>query len=159
VIEGGGKSRDVGAEKTIAAFRQLVIELLRSLARGGDDEGRVTTGIMDLVEIAATSQRPVVNLVRDAVADLRGEILESAPNDERAAGIQEIVTSALLLAAESMTDDEAASGRRAQRLHDLERAMERFVLVAETRSRLHGGSYLQDLTKRLPTSSTPPRKR
>jgi hypothetical protein len=60
-----------------------------------------------------------------------------------------IVLAALLVAAESIAADEYAKARRFQRLGELRAVIEQHIISTETRSREHGWSYLEHLTKEL----------
>lgn len=157
---GEGAPRDWEAQCAQQTLSMLIIELLRALGRGDDHTRRVTTALIDFTEHASKAEMPLGDMVHAAIAKLHGVALANgADGDDFEAGTRDIVVHALRVAAESMADDNAARGRRSKRFHALNSAIEREVQQREERSRKHGWSYVENLTKHLDKAPPPARTR
>jgi hypothetical protein len=149
VIEGGGG----GGKDTYAAhrarvfFQDLVIELLRDLAREAPESWRVSKLIFEFWKAAAESQVPVFELIEPVLRDSRDELFQADYSSPKQQEREEIIRHAFRVAAESLASDGAARGRASQRESRLRTAIEDFITSHETRAREHGWSYLDHLTR------------
>jgi hypothetical protein len=155
LIEGGGKGggpTDPGGQTTRHVLRQLVIEILRAVARGNDSEGRIATPLRRLIEVAPTAKTPLASIVDDVLQDFAKRI-----TPDRAEDFGPIVIQSLRVAAETCCDDSAAQGRMSRREDDLRHAIESYVRTQERRARENGWSYVSQLTEHLRPPTKPRR--
>lgn len=158
---GDGVPHDWEAHYAQQALCTLIVELLRALGRGDDHAGRVTTALIDFTQHASKTEVTLGDMVHVAIARLHGVALANdGDRDDFEAGTRAILVHALRVAAESMADDNAARGRRSKRFDALNSAIEHEVQQREERSRKHGWSYVENLTKHLEKAPPPsPRTR
>jgi hypothetical protein len=159
VIDGGGKGPpDQGGPNDADAryhLRRLAVELLRALARGDDHGGRLWGEIIAFINHAVELKRPPLGtLMAEVFQELAQEI---SPEGKKRyeADLDLIVLSALRVAAETWTDDGFTRARKSDRLRDLDRQIEDYVVEQERRSRKNGTSYLS----RLLSDHFPPERR
>lgn len=168
VIEGGGKGQpnrlDAEAEWAEDRFADLIVELIRAVARGDDRENRVLRALNAFIQHASNTSRPAAELVQGAIewSHERGFGSKDDPPDYEAE-LRELVRTTLPLLAETLAEDDAAKGRKSRRHTTLTAALEAVVIGMELRSRSHGWSYTQHLVARLgpfkqPTKPGPSRK-
>jgi hypothetical protein len=147
---GDGVPPDWEAQYAQQALSTLIIELLRALARGDDDTRRVTGALIDFTQRASKAGTPLGEMVHATIARLHSVALANERDrDDFEAATRDILVHALRVAAESMADDNAARGRRSKRFYALNSAIEHEVRQREERSRKHGWSYVENLTKHL----------
>lgn len=156
VIEGGGEPRDWKREIAQQHFEGFVVVLLRSLA-SGDGSYQVTQQFFRFLEHAQQSQVPIGPVLDGALKELHQRAFDTEGLDDYDVEQKDITQAALRVIAESMATDNAARARRSKRELSLTRAIEEKILSSETRSREHGWSYVENLTKRL--GKWPPRKK
>lgn len=130
---GGGGRRDEHARLARHHLRELIIEILRGVARAGDHKRRIASELSQLIEHAGAMETPISSIVDDVLARAHDRLnpAATAQNFERWA----IVTHSLRVAAEGMATDNAARGRMAMRKGDLRDAIDRHVRDREVRRR------------------------
>lgn len=148
VIEGGSDRGDWDRQIAQQHFEAFAVALLRSLA-GGDQSYQTTQQFFRFLEHAQQSHVPISPVIDGAIDALHRRAFDT----ERAADYElerkDITRAALRVIVESMASDNAAGARRSKREDSLKRAIEEKVLGSETRSRQHGWSYVENLTKHL----------
>lgn len=131
VIEGGGRGPpDRHAAMARHHLQMLIIETLRSLARGDDPQDRVAGQLEQLFEHLTGTEVPLRSIVRDVVTDLNKKLDHGAERDIFEDKIEPIVLAALQVAAEALADDPAAKGRLSGRQQRL-----RAVIESQVRER------------------------
>jgi hypothetical protein len=149
VIDGGGKGQppdDYARRLATDALRTLMIEILRSIARGEDRQGRVLKSLANFYDrIGETSDHFAI--INDVVREMRANIAPEETELRYRLGVPEILVAALQLTAEKSSDDEFAKSRASKREETLRHAIEGFICGLEDQSRKHGGSYLKDFIK------------
>jgi hypothetical protein len=145
VIEGGGPP-DHEAERARSALRMVIVEALRALARGDDRDRRIVKYLADFMEHAPAMMASASSIVDDVISEMSKSIA-SDDGDDVHAEIDDIVTSALFVAAEVCCDDGLAKARASKRMRDLRQDIETHIVGRETRSRASGWSFLQSLIK------------
>ncbi|MGA0595189.1 hypothetical protein [Enterovirga sp. CN4-39] len=155
VIEGGGGEPggpgDREAARARYALKVLLMECLRAVARGDDHGVRVTRALLDLYERLSAVNAPIYKVVQPVVEEAYKAAVEVPwDTDERYLDYRRpIIEASLRVAAEAIADDPAARGRKSQRETSLDRAIEEKIRDSEERSREHGWSYTQHLTRHL----------
>jgi hypothetical protein len=152
VIQGGGGRRtppSPDAEWATQQLHRIIAEIFRAIARGDDYGDRVSREFSALFDHIAKTKLQVQPVIHQAVANANSDLTEAGERSDHADEMAEIILAAILVAAESFDKDEYAKGRRFQRLGELRSAIERHIVSTETRSRQHGWSYLEHLTKEL----------
>jgi hypothetical protein len=149
VIDGGGKGRppdDYTRRLAADALRTLLIEILRSIARGDDPERRVIKSLATFFDrIAEASDHPAI--IDDVLREMHSNLAISETEFKYRRGVPEIVVAALQLAAEKSSIDEFAKSRANKRRETLRHAIESYICGIEDESRERGGSYLKDFLK------------
>lgn len=161
IIQGGGNRRpplDPDARPAADHLHQLMVELVRAIVRGDDFGDRVSREFTALFDLVSKSKQPIRPIVQQVVADANRSLTFGPERSENATEMAEIVFAAMRVAAESLDRDEYAKGRRAQRMGELRALIERHIVATEARSREHGWSYLDQLTKDLGPKSPQRRK-
>jgi hypothetical protein len=147
VIEGGGGGGgrdDFHDSNARYHLRRLVIEIVRSLARGHDDRQRIKTELATFLDHANASATPIQHTIERVLADMHKDL--ATDHRQRAeGGTEEIVLASLRLAAETCAHDDAAKGRASSRRSHLDADIDRYVIGREKTSREWGGSYLANL--------------
>lgn len=123
-------------------FERLVSALLRALAFGSDPEHLVTVQIREFAQCAVRMRVPMFQMVEESLQALHQTM---NPGANRRDDILDVVLAGLLVAAESVADDLGAPARASKRESDLIRAIERYVVQRERRSREGGWSHLNKL--------------
>jgi hypothetical protein len=144
VIEGGGRGPDDPLDIDARHhLRRLVIEILRSLARGNDPEARIARELVEFSKTASRMSTPLHQIVDQLLAELSAE-LEPEGRDH-IIELSYIVSSALGLAAETFCEDGFAKARRSDRTAGLRAMIDEHIVGRERRSREGGWSYLGKL--------------
>jgi hypothetical protein len=156
VIEGSGPP-DRQTEYARQAFRKLVVEILRALARGEDGELRVIEALNDFVTNASQASTSAGVIVDDELVVLFDRALRQDLNGGFRDDGKAILTEGLRVIAESLADDPAAPGRASKRQSAFRQAIENCVLLSEERARANGWSYTQKITASLARWSPPPK--
>ena len=145
VIDGGGPPYDYEAEMAQNAFRTLVMEILRAVARGDDDGDRVRNALVRFSKYANEAKIPLREIIDSVLPALHREAFSDDPIEGK---YSRIVRSSLRLAAESMAGDGFAAGRRSSRYTELSNMIEDCLIGEEKLSRTNGNwSYLGELLK------------
>jgi len=148
-VNDGEMTPEERTELAREALDRLLIEMLRSLARGGDPDRNVLAAMNDFIEHATDAAPPVAAIINGQMGVMYDRALrqrhDGSFDDERKA----ILEASLRVVAESLASDKAARGRRSTREKALTYAIEELVLSREERSRANGWSYLQRLTETL----------
>jgi len=149
VIEGGGRPVDEKTSLTRQAFDDLLMEVLRALGRGDDHEFRILRAMERFINNGAEASIPAGEIIRDRLTEIHETLLRQGPDNSSTEDSKAIIEAGLQVLAESIADDRASRGRKSQRANALREAIESYVIARERRSRTHGWSYLQSLSKRM----------
>lgn len=133
IIDGGGEKRDWDAVMAQQHFRSLVVELLRSVARGDDPTFRIVGHLNNFIEAARKAQRSAGPIINDAIGDVYRELNDGDASYEEER--RRIVIASLRVAAETAAQDGFAKGRLSSRETDLQRSIEHHMRGSEERSR------------------------
>jgi hypothetical protein len=137
VISGGGKGpprRDTGRARY--HFQQMIIEILRALARGHDAQHRIAMHLDEFLHILSdTNVRPEL-VVEESIVELNKELDHRNGQDFYEQEREVIVLRALQVAAEALASDDAAKGRLGRRQSALRSAIEHQFLRREMRREL-----------------------
>jgi hypothetical protein len=158
VIDGGGDRGINGfaGQHAVQSFEDLVIEVLRKLARDPHSVGRITQLMFAFTNAAGEFEGPLFEIIAAALGSLNARTFGSAQT-ELDQETQDILRYALRVVAESMATDAAARGRLSQRRNDMRTAIESWVHGREERSRANGWSYLEEMSRKLGKWTSPPR--
>lgn len=163
VVEGGGNGsrpdlRDKYRANARRAFRRLVVEMLRALARGSDSEDRVMSAMKEFITNASDGELQTSTIVEEAIGMLSTAAFEADEDDDPSKERKAILETGLRVIVESLAEDPAAAGREQKRIRDFRRAVDEYVVAREARTRANGWSYTQKLTTdHLGRWSPPPR--
>jgi hypothetical protein len=157
VIDGGGDRGINGfaGQHAVQSFEDLVIEVLRKLARDPHSVGRITQLMFAFTNAAGEFEGPLFEIIAAALGSLNARTFGSAQT-ELDQETQDILRYALRVVAESMATDGAASARLSRRKTEMRAAIEGWMQGRETRSRENGWSYLGEMSRKL-GKWTPPR--
>ncbi len=163
VIPGGGREREPpGVLQARRHFRQLIVELLRAIARGDDYESRVARELLEFTDHAVASKAPLRTIIDPVLADLQKRI---APEQKDITShymrqISDIVFASLQVAAEVGCTDGFAKARLSGRTSALEADIKEYIVEHERRSRENKWSFLSNLLqKHFPIRPKPRRPR
>ncbi len=136
VIEGGGRGppdRHSGAARY--HLEQAIIEILRSLVRGYDAQGKISRHLAEFSRELNKANASLDVVVGDAISELHKELdhqgEQSIPEQEN----ETIVLRALQVAAEAMAVDPGAKGRLSGTRTRLQSAIEHKIVRREQRAR------------------------
>ena len=155
-IEGGGQP-NLKESLEARAFRLLIVEILRAIARGDDLNGRIADNLADLAKHMSATDTPFNTIVNGTVAELHQKLSSKDPAIPEA---DRIMLASLELAAETCAVDGFAKARAGKREDTLITAIERYMINAERRSRENGWSYMGKMMddRFPPESKDPPKK-
>jgi hypothetical protein len=145
---GGGPPRDWEAESARRALRMMIVEVLRALARGDDPEQRIIKLLVDFTKQANAMKTPLSSVIAEVISDMNKEVVREDMRDDGESEIEDVISSALAVAAELCTDDGFAKARISKRMGHLRFDIEQHVIARETMARSNGRSYLLPLIKR-----------
>ena len=154
VIDGGGAGRgpperpDYEAQQARYHLQYFMIEAMRALARGDDNQGRLARELVQFFRHVSAAEASVASIVEPVVADMHKELASSRELPRLRGEIEDIVLSSLRVAAETCCTDTAASGRRSSREDRLRHDIEAHLMEHERRSRENGWSYVGSLIQR-----------
>jgi hypothetical protein len=129
IIEGGGKGRppeDFDALLAQEALRVLAVEILRSMVRGDEADGRIGRNLAKFHDHVAKSQRSSGSIIREAVKALHKSLNQEHDPTALSVHVDRIIRASLRVAAEGCCDDNAARGRRSGREQELFAAIDGF---------------------------------
>lgn len=166
-VHEGGKGRDdderekLRAEHEAAYARQLfgdlVIKILRTLARGDGGAHPVGRALIDFREHNTRTRLPVMGIIHEAMLAAHRDGLARIDHETMENFDREIISAGMKLAAESMALDSLAAARASKGRDVFRRAIEDWIVEREARDRKNGWSYVGDLTKRELGKWSPPR--
>jgi hypothetical protein len=158
VIDGGGDRGIDGfaGQYAVQCLEDLVIEILRNLARDQLSAGRTTRLMIAFSKAAGEFDGPLFEIIAVALGNLNARTFGSEQTDLDQE-TQDILRYALRVIAESMATDGAARGRLSQRRNDMRSSIESWVHGREERSRANGWSYLDEMSRKLGKWTPPPR--
>jgi hypothetical protein len=82
VIEGGGSGPPENeAVDAGRAFRMMIVEVLRALARGDDPEERIASLLVDFTRHASSMKTPLSSVIADVISELHEEVIREGPRD------------------------------------------------------------------------------
>ncbi len=158
VIEGGGDGGRPGDwynDYARQAFRKIVVEVLRALARGDDFGLQINEALRDFIGYASQASKPSGIIMDDEIRVLFKEALRMEFDGTFSDDRKGILVDALRVVAETLADDQAAKGRLSKRDLAFSQAIERYVVERERRTRASGWSYTEELTASLGPWSPP----
>jgi hypothetical protein len=91
---------------------------------------------------------PISSVIADVISEMGKNLVRTGIGDDFQAEIDNIVSSALSVAAEVCADDGLAKARASKRMDRLRKGLEDHVIGRETRARANGRSYLLPLLER-----------
>src|SRR6185437_7237508 len=148
-IEGGDKDWDLESQVAQQVFEQLIIEVLRAVARGNDRDFRVVDALIAFTQRVDAAKTPLPTIIQKAFASLHERTFSEGESVSREIDLKDIVRASLKFAAETMALDSAARGRRSSRRSDLQTLIEYYIIGREERARENANrSYLQALAER-----------
>jgi hypothetical protein len=149
VIDGGGDRGINGfaGQYAVQCLEDLVLEILRNLARDQSSAGRTTRLMLAFSKAAGEFDGPLFEIIAMALGNLNASTFGSDQTDLDQE-TQDILRYALRVVAESMAIDSAARGRLSQRRNDMQTAIESWMRVREERSRANGWSYLGEMSRK-----------
>lgn len=128
VIKGGGRGpHDTNAHDARIDLGELIVEVLRSVARGYDSQERLTRKLAAFIEIAPTISVPL-NVIIHSVLQEFAALLAQKDFPEQVRQYELVVHTSLYLAAETCANDPGARGRAGRRDSELRQHIEAIIL-------------------------------
>lgn len=155
LIEGKGQPRDHKAEMAQRAFTELTIRIVRSLARGEDHEREIIYALHDFLGYAKETPQPIHALVSHAIENMHKKAFTHSGPESPAEAIQDIVCSALRLAADMLSNGGVAASQASKSRSLLDDAIKENIRGSERSARKDGRSYVAEVTEGIPPIKEP----
>jgi hypothetical protein len=110
----------------------LIVEVLRSVARGHDSEERLARKFAAFIEIAPALQTPLPVILGDVLQDF-DRLLSPTDSPEQIRQYERVMRTSLYLAAETCANDPGARGRAGRRDSERRGNIEAIILRRQMR--------------------------